>query len=326
MNAVLTGAVVLALAGALCFAVGAVLQHRSVGDVTDGVGDDAALSWSRLRRLATRRGWLVGLCVAAAGTVLHAAALALAPLSVVQPVGVLAVPLAVLLTARQTRRWPTGAALAGVGMAVAGVAAFVPFAARTSDMTPVPAGTALASGAAALAVIAVLTAVGLNGRGWVRCMACAAAGAVAFGVVSTLVRVLSLQLRAGSTVSDPAVLALAAGIVVSVLMGAWLVQQGYAAGAPEVVVACLTVVDPVVAVGLGMALLGEGATTSPSTWPIMAAAAALAAAGAVVLARHHPGAVDGSPTQSATAGPTLRTAESARSRSPIAWTLEEGRL
>ena len=91
----------LAMLGAVCFARAAVLQHRAVAaaatapsDPLDGHG---RLSWAGLVAATRRPGWLVGLAMAGGGTLLHAIALVLAPLAVVQPVGVLAVPIAVLL-------------------------------------------------------------------------------------------------------------------------------------------------------------------------------------------------------------------------------------
>ncbi|OLT22278.1 hypothetical protein BJF78_07775 [Pseudonocardia sp. CNS-139] len=86
-------------------------------------------------------------------------------------------------------------------------------------------------------------------------------------------------------------LAAVAGIGAAVLAGGWLVQQAFGSGPPEVVIACLTVVDPIVAVLLGAVLLGEGAATPPETWFLLAGAAITATAGVIALARHHPDAV-----------------------------------
>jgi hypothetical protein len=81
-----------------------------------------------------------------------------------------------------------------------------------------------------------------------------------------------------------------AGIAAAVLVGGWLVQQAFASGPPEVVIACLTVVDPIVAVLLGAVLLGEGVATPAETWVLLAGAAITATAGVIALARHHPDA------------------------------------
>ena len=86
-------------------------------------------------------------------------------------------------------------------------------------------------------------------------------------------------------------LATVAGIGAAVLVGGWLVQQAFASGPPEVVIACLTVVDPIVAVLLGAMLLGEGAATPARPGCCWCSAAVAATAGVVALARHHPDAV-----------------------------------
>jgi hypothetical protein len=117
------------------------------------------------------------------------------------------------------------------------------------------------------------------------------AGAAAFGLVSALVRAVSQSVVAGDVGPlELPVLAAVAGIAAAVLVGGWLVQQAFASGPPEVVIACLTVVDPIVAVLLGAVLLGEGAATPADTWVLLAGAAMTATAGVIALARHHPDA------------------------------------
>jgi hypothetical protein len=90
---------------------------------------------------------------------------------------------------------------------------------------------------------------------------------------------------------SPFVLGCAVGALVAFLAGAWLVQHAFHAGAPEIVIACLTVGDPVVAVILGGVLLGEGTTTPIGAWVLLGAAALTATAGVFTLAHHHPDAV-----------------------------------
>lgn len=274
-------AVVLAVLGAACFAGAAALQHRAVR----AVARTARLRTAALGDLVARRGWLGGLALAVAGTALHGSALVLAPLSVVQPVGVLAVPMAVLLTGRR----PPAGVPAAVAATVAGVALFVVLAAGSTVPGPVPAAAGALVAAVAAVPVAVLAALAASTSGRVRCVAAATGGAVAFGLVAALVRTLSQQLGAGVLgPTDAPVLATLAGIGVALALGGWLVQQGFAAGPPEVVVACLTVVDPIVAVLLGVLLLGEGAATAGGTAALLALAALVAAAGVLGLARHVP--------------------------------------
>lgn len=294
---ILTGiAIALAVLGAVCFACAAVLQHHAVSTESAPLGDSgagsAALSLRGLLAVTRRPGWLLGLGLAAGGSALHAAALVLAPLSVVQPIGVLAVPIAVLVTAVGRGHVPAGGVFVGVLLSVGGVGVFVATAASTAVSSPPPDRSTLIAGLVVALIVLVLAGVGLARSGWVRCVACAVAGAVAFGLVSALVRAVSQSVASGHVgVLDPPVVAIVAGVGVSVLVGGWLVQQAFASGPPEVVIACLTVVDPIVAVLLGAVLLGEGSATPAETWLLLGTAAVIATAGVVALARHHPDAV-----------------------------------
>jgi hypothetical protein len=286
------GAVSLAVLAAVCFAGAAVLQHGAVSaESADREEAGDSLSLRGLRAVARQPGWLTGLALAGSGTALHAIALVLAPLSVVQPIGVLAVPIAVLLTAQRSRRAPGGRVVGWVAMSVLGVAAFVVTAAGTAVTSQPRTGAPLVAAAVVAVLVAGLAAVGLARSGWLRCVACATAGAVAFGLVSGLVRAVSQSIAPGLLgLLDPSVVAAVAVIGAAVVVGGWLVQQAFTSGPPEVVVACLTVVDPIVAVVLGAVLLGEGAATPPVALLVLGAAGAVAAAGVVGLAKHHPDA------------------------------------
>ncbi len=282
-------AILLAVVAAGCFAVAASLQHGAIDDVSDD--DGGRLGLAAFRALLRRPGWLLGLATAGAGSGLHAVALVLSPLAVVQPIGVLAVPIAVLLTVRRTGESPGRGVLLGVALCVAGVAAFVVIAANSTTSTRVPDFATLIAAGISLALVLVLVAVAVLRTGWIRCVAWVTAGAVAFGLVSALVRALSQQVTTGLVgITDPRFLGTAAGIAVALVIGGWFVQQGFATGAPEVVIACLTVVDPIVAVLLGIVLLGEGPATNGLAAVVLVLCALAAAAGVVSLARYHPDA------------------------------------
>jgi drug/metabolite transporter (DMT)-like permease len=288
-------AIVLAMLGAMCFAGAAVLQHGAVSARSDSRSDDRpgkAISLRGLGEIARRPGWLAGLALAASGSGLHAVALVLAPLSVVQPIGVLAVPIAVLLTAVRSSRKPAAGVIVGVLLSLAGVGVFVATAAGTAVSSPPPDRATLFASLVVALIVLLLAGLGLARSGWVRCVACAMAGAAAFGLVSALVRAVSQSVASGDVGPlAPPVLAAVAGVGAAVLVGGWLVQQAFGSGPPEVVIACLTVVDPIVAVLLGAVLLGEGAATPLDTWFLLAGAAVTATAGVIALARHHPDAV-----------------------------------
>ena len=297
--------IALAVVAAFCFAGAAVLQHNAVSDNAvsgNAVSGNAVsankhhasrgsetLSLRGLRAVTRRPGWLLGLALAAGGSLLHAVALVLAPLSVVQPVGVLAVPIAVALGAARTHRSPTPGMLVGILVSVTAVVTFVGTAAGSAVSTPAPGRATLLAGVLVGIVVLVLAGIGLGRTGWARCVACATAGAAAFGLVSSLVRAVSQAVTSGQIgILDPAVMATVAGVAAAILTGGWLIQQAFASGPPEVVVACLTVVDPIVAVLFGIVLLGEGNATSAGHWAVLIAAALAASIGVGLLARHHP--------------------------------------
>ncbi|MBO0608478.1 hypothetical protein [Myceligenerans salitolerans] len=300
-------AVGLTLLGAVCFAAASVLQHHAVTttehpDARDRVEPSPTtasvvepvrhLNGRHLLAIVRRRRWLQGAGLAGAGSLVHAVALLLAPLRVVQPVGVLAVPLAVLMSAWKSRTMPSRGVLVGAALTVAGVVVFVAASAGSATTATPSAGATLTAGIVIGATVALLGFAGMarQGRGPLRCLALAGAVAAAYGLLSALVRV-AAQAAATEGVLSPFVLGCVAGALVAFLVGAWLVQHAFHAGAPEIVIACLTVGDPLVAVVLGAVLLGEGSTTPIGAWVLLGAAAVTATAGVFTLAHHHPDAV-----------------------------------
>ena len=279
--------VALAAVAAACFAGAAVVQQGAVRTVV-GAGEDR-LSLARLLALVREPRWLAGSALAVAGVGLHAGALALAPLSTVQPVGVLAVPFTVALVFTSRRRRPPAGVLLGTALTVGGVTAFVTLAGSSGAGSPrVGAGLVVAALLVAV-VVAVLAVLALRGRGRLRSVGCAAAAATSFGLVSLLLRTVLTGVGSGSlALVEPRTLALLAGMALAAGAGGWLAQQALASGAAAVSLAVLTLLDPVVAVTLGSAL-GDGA---PATWLWPALAVVPAVTGVVVLSRFHPAATD----------------------------------
>lgn len=273
-------AITLAVLGACCNAVSARLQH---GGLTE-CADERGLRLAALLRLTRQPIWLAGIAVAAVGAGLHATALGLAPLSVVQPIGILAFALTTVMSVRIESIRLDRVAIGAVVASTVGTIAFVLLAATEAKATVVAADVELRATVLVVGVVGGLAAIGALNTGASRCLAFATASGVSFGYVSLLMRATLQQLTNGGVFPLPEVGGIAAGI----LVGGWLVQHAYASGPPEVVIGCLTVIDPLVAVGLGVVLLGE-ATDTP---PIVAAAALLcavvAAMGVVVLTLRRP--------------------------------------
>ncbi|MDR7301453.1 hypothetical protein [Haloactinomyces albus] len=278
-------AIALAALAACGCAVGARLQH---GAVHTTIGLQGFGIRSQLQLVRTPR-WLLGLSCLVGGALLHALALGLAPLSVVQPVGVLALPITVLLSVREqgmrVREIHRSAVLA-VAACTCGVASFVFLAAGSAQATPVPDEAATTAIRLVAGVVLVLGTIAVLNRGRVRCVAYVAGCAVAYGLVSLLMRAVSQQVTSWELAGidmRPLV-----GIAAALLIGGWMLQHGYASGPPDLVVACLTVIDPLVAVGLGIGLLGEADQVGTWTAAGEAVCAVIACAGVFALARYHP--------------------------------------
>ncbi|PRW63698.1 hypothetical protein [Actinopolyspora mortivallis] len=278
-------AVLLAALAAFGYAFGARLQHGAVHDTMSGRG----LGIRSQLLLVRNTRWLFGLICLGSGTALHALALGFAPLSVVQPLGVLALPITVLLNSNDRpggmSTLPRSSILAVV-MSGGGVAAFVFLAVRSATPTSVSSEAAGTAVELVGLIVLLLAAVALVSRGPVRCVAYATGCAVAYGLVSLLLRAVSQQVTAGRLAEVELWLLLVMGV--AVLVGGWLVQHAYASGPPDLVVACLTVIDPLVAVGFGIGLLGEADAVGAWTATGEAVCAAVACAGVFALARYHP--------------------------------------
>jgi hypothetical protein len=287
-------AAAMAVLAATLFAIAAVAQNGAVATVVRSPDPTAGpmLGAGELRALARSRTWLVGTSLAAIASVIHAGALVLAPVAIVQPIGVLSVPFALVIAAQRTRIRPTATVLATVVVCLGAVAGFVALADAQLGTSAAPrfAGVVAAAVGAGLAA-GLLALCGSRLTGWRRCVAFAASAATAFGLVSALMRLIALHLSSGvNDLDDMGVWLPAAGVAAALLGGGWAVQQAHAVGAPAVVVGCLTVIDPLVAVALGVAMLGEGRTTAPTAVLGLVALAALALTAAILLAQQHPAA------------------------------------
>lgn len=290
-------AIALAVIDSVCFAAAAVYQQRAVRETLPArqrhVGPSmrgTRLGVRSIRSLFRRRGWLAGLALMILGASVHVAALTLAPVSVIQPVGVLGVPFAVLLAARLDRRRPRPAAGVPIVICLLSVAGFVALTSRSVGAGAPTSATALFGvGVAMIVLISTVEVVGRRLRGWPRSLVYAAGGAIGVGMVSALMRGL-IQLSAGdlTPLNDPRMLIMCVLLIGNGAVGGWMIQQAYASGSPEVVLACLTVIDPMIAVLVGLMLLGEGAGLGAGALAGMVLLGLLAMAGVCLLARLHP--------------------------------------
>ena len=285
-------AVCLALSAAIVFGIAAVNQHRGV---RSAMGRDRRhLSVGQVAALLADPSWRRGLVLMTLGTGCHVAALSLAPISLTQPINVLAVPTTIITSAIVTKRRPallvTIAALAVV-VGVAGVVS--PLVGVTPGNRPAPGllgwvGAAVITATVALHLAArrVLSARQHRGPSWLAPMLLAVAGAMNLGSASSTFRLLAQDLSHAQPLPMGAVVALGGFIPIGLAAGSWSLQQAYAAGAASAVTATSSVADPFVAVIIGMAVLGETPILTGPRVIALVAATAIAVAGVISLTRH----------------------------------------
>ena len=264
----------LAALAAVLFAVGAVLQHEA-----------AALSMTEsglsLRRLMKRRRWMLGQAATMLGTGSQVAALAVAPVAVVQPM--LAVTLVVGLGFRavRTRQAPLRLELTGAALMTGGLAVFL-VAARPAAAEHHPPPSSLAIIVAVVVSVLLVVGATLFGHGPHGALACGSAAGIAAGIAAVLISVGIRSLQEGGWVHAFAGVAVWGAVVVAVvaiLAG----QQAYARGSLSWSLPALILLDPLSAVPAARLLLGE--RLEPGHAAIWLPAAAVAAVGVVVLAR-----------------------------------------
>ena len=128
-------AVLLALGGALSYAVAAVTQQRCAAGLDSRPGFDATL----VLRLARTRGWQLSMIAVVAGYALHASALALGSLVIVEPVIPVGLLMALLLGARAEGRKLCWSEWTAAIATVAGLAVFLAAAEPSGGTRTAPA-------------------------------------------------------------------------------------------------------------------------------------------------------------------------------------------
>lgn len=229
---------------------------------------------------------MVSVCCSPA-PVLQIAALTFAPVTVVAPIVVLALPMVALLNAREL----DVAGWIAVAATTAAIALFVSRTAGEAMEREIPARSVLAAAQYVGLGMALLCLLAAVGHGIVRCVALAMAAGAAYGLVAVLVRDVTYTVRMEGLSHLPVVSL--AGLVVAFLAGSWLIQLGYASGPPDVVVGAQTMVNPAVATAIGFAVLGEASGVTGSDFlTTLVVCGAVAVTGIIVLARHHPDAIE----------------------------------
>ena len=295
----------LALIGAVMLAIGTQFQSRGVGLVGERAGGKGktGLSFGQIRALLARPSWVIGTLLLGLAVVLQLTSLTFAPLTVVQPLGAVALVITAIVNARVTKTPLDRVSIRSIVICVAGVALFVTVAAvytKRHPITAVQLSTVLVILAVVLAVFVTLLIVMRRSRP--RPIFYVVAAGVLFGFVVTLANVVIGRVQ---TIIDGAFASLGAedvltllcviGLAAAALLGSYFVQTAHSSNPPDLVVAGLTVIDPIVAVTIGIVVLGEAKDAPLWAIGVFALAAAAAVYGVVSLSRHHPQALANTP-------------------------------
>lgn len=277
-------AVPAAVLGAASFGVASALQQRA----TKEVPAQGALNPRLVTELVRRPYWLMASAAVGLGLALQVVALAFAPLTLVQPLLVTGVLFGTLFAARLAGRRPDRQILVGATAAVAGLATFLVLARPEGGAADLPGLPTILPLALALVIVVagcLLIAVASRFSGGAHVGALALATGICYGVTAGLMKVVTGVIRTGGVFaifSQPAFYVVCVVGPAGFLLSQYTFQQGTLI-APALAV--ITIVDPLVGIGIGVVWLGERVNSSTPVLVGEAAAALVLIGGVAVLAR-----------------------------------------
>ena len=262
--------IALCVAVAIAYAAAALLQARY-----------ASLTVKELLRLPVL--W-VAIFLNALGAALHVTSLAFGPLSLIQPLGVLTLVIAVPFAAMSAKRRMTKLEIRGMASTVVGLAGLAMLI-TTTGVTQTLSDAELVGLVVATAVL--VTGLGAAGRRpgasglWE-----AIAGGVAYSVCSALCQtvVVSVGDHGVDVFLRPVMILGVAAIAVFAVSATLLTHRSYrdGLGAP---LAMTNLVNPASATAIGVVFLGESLATTPAGFAVAAGCALLSGYGVAQLAR-----------------------------------------
>ena len=284
----------IALVGAVFLALGAQFQHRGVTKV-DGLTTEsstAGLNLGQLLLLLRRPSWVIGTLMLGLAVVFQLTALIFAPLIVVQPLGAIALIITAIVNARVSGAKLKQDAIRPIIFCVGGVALFVTFAtifARSKEITQTELVTVLVLLGVVTVAFALLFAFLRKKFG---ALIYIVGAGVLYGFVATLAKVVIDRVHTiiinGAQGFEWLTIACVVALLAATVLGGYFVQTAYSSGPPDLVIAGLTVIDPIVAVSIGIIVLQEASTAPWFAILAFVVAGALAVYGVVQLSKRQP--------------------------------------
>lgn len=278
----------IALIGAAFLSFGAQYQSRGLHKVERLTGTRAStgLSFSQTKKLFARPSWMVGTLMLGLATLFQIGSLSLSPIMLVQPIGVVALLITAFLNMHYSKVKLGLKAHLAIWMSVFGVTVFVTVAAFTAvdvTVTDEKLRTILIIFGAVF-VTALLLFVVLRHRA-IALMYIIGTG-VLYGFVATLAKTVISRVQQGDI--DLLFWLSVGSLVAGAVLGMFFVQNAYSSGPPDLVIAGLTVIDPLIAVLIGVTVLGEAANASLIAMLTFVCAGIIAMLGVFGLAKYHP--------------------------------------
>jgi drug/metabolite transporter (DMT)-like permease len=270
-------AALLALGAAALFAVGAVAQQQAAAQNVDAGG------LRFLGRLLTSPRWLAATFGNVLGYALQASALAAGSLLVVQPILVTTLVFALPLGARWNHRRISRREVLWAFALCAALAVFLLASKPEGGHDIAPFRDWMPSIVVAGTVVVAAAIVGTMATGRHRALAFAIVAGTSVGFASALTKsvVSNLGHDAFATFAHWEIYALAGAAAV----GVFCQQLAFQAGSLEVSFPATMVLDPVVAVLVGIAALDERVQAAGAVWLLIGASVAVLLAGTIALAR-----------------------------------------
>jgi drug/metabolite transporter (DMT)-like permease len=277
-------AITLSLLSAVALAFGAQFQNQAVTKNQDS--GDKRLGLRALLSLIKRPRWLTGMSLLVGGALLQITALTLAPLIVVQPIGAVALAITALLNARSTGTKINRSTWVAISLCTFGIATFVAFASNVAKESHLDDGNLVQILTVLLVILGGFLLAFFTFAKRAKAITYILGAGILYGFVASLIKAVVQRIAQGDITLLTVICGLTTGI--AVLLGGWFVQNAYASGPPDLVIAGLTVVDPMVAVLVGIIVLGEAKAADPFVLVTFAVSGLIAITGVWLLSKVHP--------------------------------------
>ena len=280
-------AIVLAVLAAVALAFGAQFQNQAVSTSRQQhIQPKLSLSLRELINLLVKPRWVSGTGLMFLAMLLQLGALSLAPLIVVQPIGAIALVITSLLNARYTKTKLNRATMLAIGLSTFGVGGFVITASQVAAQVELTDENLLRVLLLFVIILVLFAALFFIFGKKAQALTYILGAGVLYGFVATLAKV-TIQ-RLYQMDYDILTLIAVVSMIGAVLLGGWFVQNAYASGPPDLVIAGLTVIDPIVAIAIAIGILGEAQQATLGSGSLFSGFGLMAIFGVYLLSKVHP--------------------------------------